>query len=101
MSKTNYSKVKTDEGKGIYVRFYKNEKFDKTDPECTQPVGSVLFMLDGKKYRAGLWQEKPDENGEKRCDYSGALESDSSTNEPPRKSQQKPSPVAADDDIPF
>lgn len=100
MSKTNYSKVKTDEGKGIYVRFYKNEKFDKTDPECTQPVGSVLFMLDGKS--TVLACGKRNQMRTERRDVTTPVPLNlipAPMN--PRKSQQKPSPVAADDDIPF
>ena len=97
--KPTYEKVE-ENGKGVYCRFYKNEKFDKNDPNTTQPVGSVFFTLNGKTYRAGLWQEKPDDNGEKRCDYSGRVEvkvvkQDSSS------SQAAAPSTAADDDIPF
>ena len=93
--KPTYEKIE-EGGKGVYCRFYKNEKAGQE----RQPVGSVFFTMNGKTYRAGLWKEEPSEDGKKFADYSGRIEVKVEKKDSSSSQAAAPS-TAANDDIPF
>lgn len=79
-------------GKPIYVRIYNNEN----RPSESSPVKRGKFIMDGKHYSFGLWEEEGK--------LSGRLQIDTQPPEPkqpaPQPEQKSGQPVN-DSDIPF
>jgi len=85
-----------DDGKPVYVRIYDNENRSNE----RSPIKRGKFMMDGKSYAFGLWQE----DGK----LSGRLQIDTDPPKPKEPEQQQEAPQQEktgqpvnDSDIPF